>query len=91
MQTNGSDYITSLNETKISIKASNARSSADCGSAKPASLYTNFASKKRLKNRAVAIRLQPLVVNMSKDKHPTMIGITTLQKRVLSGILPPTL
>jgi hypothetical protein len=42
-------------------QAANACGSADCGWARQATLYTNFASKKRLKNRAVAIRLQPFV------------------------------
>jgi len=39
----------------------NARGSADCGWTQLASLYANFASKKYLKNRAVAIRLQRLL------------------------------
>ena len=39
----------------------NARGLAYCGWARQVTLYTNFASKKWLKKRAVAIRLQPLV------------------------------
>ena len=41
-------------------QAPNARGSADCGQARQATLYTNFASKKYLKNGAVASRLQAL-------------------------------
>jgi hypothetical protein len=53
-----------LEEVPFIICAPNACGSADCGRARQITLYTNFASKKRLKNGAVAIRLQPLVVNM---------------------------
>jgi hypothetical protein len=42
----------------MSLRQPNARGSADCGWARQVTLYTNFASKKYLKNRAVAIRLQ---------------------------------
>ncbi|MBE7467755.1 MAG: hypothetical protein HS114_01260 [Anaerolineales bacterium] len=40
------------------MKLANARGSADCGRARLVPLTANPASKKCLKNRAVAIRLQ---------------------------------
>ena len=65
----------------------NARVSPAAEPAKHPTSYDIFAGNATLKNRAIGGRVQMLVVNMSKDKHPTTIGKTTLQKRVLSGIL----
>jgi hypothetical protein len=52
----------SMNEAPLrDMQPPNAGGSADCGRARQVTLYTNFASKKHLKNGAVAIRLQLLV------------------------------
>ena len=54
-------FVSYLNHYFVVVKQANARGLADCGLAKLAWFYANFAGKTRLKNRAVAIRLQPLV------------------------------